>query len=185
MLYKLLETPHDRAGIVIRLALGMVVFPHGAQKLLGWFGGPGADEALAGSDLPLVFALITYTEFFGSVGLITGLFTRACALGIGIVTAGGFFVALSGNPNTGGFEYHILALGLALALVIRGGGAWSLDRHLTSATRAPWLEDRGGAAGTGRAFPRAALDRRSGAPTLVGAGRHVRRERAVAPDRAR
>ncbi|WP_223860350.1 DoxX family protein [Spirosoma validum] len=92
--------------LIARLALSITVFPHGAQKLLGWFGGGGFEGTMEfltnGSGLPwLVALLVILIEFFGSLMLVIGIATRVVALGIlgnfiGIVLAShlhsGFFM---------------------------------------------------------------------------------------------
>jgi putative oxidoreductase len=131
------------ATLVLRLALGIVMFPHGAQKLLGWFGGRGFTAtmhgfAATGISAPFAFLNIV-AEFFGPLGLVTGLLTRVAAFGIGVVMVVaalrsnikyGFFMNWAGRLQGEGIEYHILALGIAVALLVTGGGAWSLDRIL-------------------------------------------------------
>lgn len=118
------------------------MFPHGAQKVLGWFGGHGFSatlDAFTGKmGIPLVFALLAIAaEFLGSLGLIVGLLTRVAALGITCVMLvatlmvhlqNGFFMNWFGNKQGEGFEYHLLAMAIGLALMIQGGGRWSLDR---------------------------------------------------------
>ena len=150
MFGKLLKTENDAAALVLRLGLGIVMFPHGAQKVLGWFGGYG----LAGTwgfmtqqlHIPAVFAALAITaEFAGSLGLIVGLLGRVAAFGIGVEmavaafvgghVANGFFMNWSGHQAGEGFEYHILVVTIALALVIKGSGALSLDRLLASRSR--------------------------------------------------
>lgn len=142
MLNKLLNTENDYGALVARLALGIVMFPHGAQKVLGWFGGHGFAGTMTffteTMGLPyLVALLVVLAEFFGSIGLIVGAVTRIAALGIGSVMLGaillvhlpnGFFMNWGGTQAGEGFEYHLLAIGLALILILRGGGALSLDR---------------------------------------------------------
>ena len=126
--------------LVLRLALAAVIFPHGAQKVLGWFGGPGLKGTLdffrkSGIPAPLAMLAIA-AEFLGPLGLATGLLTRVAALGIASVMIvaifrvhrqHGFFMNWYGNQGGEGFEYHLLALGLAVALIVVGAGAWSLD----------------------------------------------------------
>lgn len=153
MLRKVFETDADRGGLFLRLALAIVIFPHGAQKLLGWFGGFGLEGSLAyftGTlGIPLVFAwLAILAEFLGPLGLLSGLLTRVAAFGVGatmVVSAlfgllrddparaylpSGFFMNWFGQRQGEGLEFHILASGLAVALTIRGAGALSLDRWL-------------------------------------------------------
>ena len=143
MLKRLLTTSDDRVLLVLRLILGLVMFPHGAQKLVGWFGGygfSGTMEFMTGMGMPaLVAFLVIMGESFGAIGLIAGFMTRFCAFGILLIMAGaiglvhfkfGFFMNWSGQGAGEGYEYHLLAIGLALALLIRGGGAWSVDRAI-------------------------------------------------------
>lgn len=146
MLNKLLSTENDYGMLAVRLALGIVMFPHGAQKVFGWFGGNGFAGTMnfftESMGLPYLLALlVVLAEFLGSLGLIVGALTRVAALGIGSVMVGaifmvhlpnGFFMNWSGNQAGEGFEYHILALGMALALIIRGAGAFSVDRSLST-----------------------------------------------------
>jgi putative oxidoreductase len=144
MLWGLLQTRNDVVPLVLRLILGIVMFAHGAQKMLGWFGGPGFQDTITGMQAqgipPFLTVLVVIAEFFGSLGLIAGFLTRLSALGIGTVMIGaiflahlpfGFFMNWGGTQKGEGFEYHLLAIGLALALIIRGGGAWSLDYLLS------------------------------------------------------
>lgn len=145
MLNKLFASQDDLSATVLRVTLGLVIFPHGAQKLLGWFGGYGFTGTMhhftGNMGIPYFFALLAIAaESFGALGLIVGLATRVAALGVGI-TIGvaafmahvqhGFFMNWFGKQAGEGFEYHLLVVGMALALVIRGGGKWSLDRLLS------------------------------------------------------
>lgn len=134
----------DLLTLMLRLALGIVILPHGAQKLLGWFGGYGFKGTMGyftqTLGIPYALGLLAIAaESFGALALIGGLLTRPAALGIGIVllTAAllihrphGFFINWFGNQRGEGYEYFILAVGIAAVLVITGGGAWSLDRAL-------------------------------------------------------
>jgi putative oxidoreductase len=143
MFRKLLATDNDPATIVLRLALGIVIFPHGAQKVLGWFGGGGFSATIdffRQMGMPAILTvLVMMAEFLGSLGLIFGFLTRISALGIGMVMTGamfmvhwqnGFFMNWMGQQQGEGFEYHLLAIGLALAVLIKGGGRWSVDGAL-------------------------------------------------------
>jgi putative oxidoreductase len=131
--------------LVLRLALGGVMLPHGLQKALGLFGGQGFSATVDFFEKnlqvpPYLTWLVIAAETLGSLGLIFGLATRLCALGVLAVMAGavwmvhldnGFFMNWNATPQQGeGFEYHILAMGMATALVILGGGYYSLDRML-------------------------------------------------------
>lgn len=145
---KLLATNSNNwAALIVRLTLGIVIFPHGAQKLLGWFGGYGFNGTmgfLTGmAHLPWVLAiLVILIEFLGALFLIFGFATRLAAFGmlanfIGIVVTShlknGFFMNWSNTPGVGqGFEYHLLVIGISIALLIAGGGKASLDATLTS-----------------------------------------------------
>lgn len=141
-MFKMLFSTHDDvAPLVMRVMLGVVMFPHGAQKVLGWFGGHGLDGTLnfftQSMGIPLVFALLVIAaEFLGALGLIVGFLTRFAAFGVACVMAGaifmahwqnGFFMNWSGQQAGEGFEYHLLALALAIALIITGGGKASAD----------------------------------------------------------
>jgi putative oxidoreductase len=140
-LYSLFQTGRAYSTLLLRLTLGAVFFPHGAQKVLGWFGGYGFTGTMGfftgTMHIPAVFAFLAIAaEFAGSIGLILGLGTRIAALGIlstmvvAIATVHaqfGFFMNWAGTQKGEGFEYHLLAIGIALALIIRGGGKWSAD----------------------------------------------------------
>jgi putative oxidoreductase len=144
MIKKLLETDGNISGTILRVALGAVIFPHGAQKLLGLFGGAGFSASLkwfeSTLNIPFIFALLAIlAESLGAVALITGFLTRVAALGIAVdmIVAVylvhwkvGFFMNWMGNQKGEGFEYHILAVGIALALLVKGGGLWSIDRAI-------------------------------------------------------
>lgn len=139
-----LRTNDDFTPLIARLTLGVVMFPHGAQKALGWFGGFGFSGTMhfftTQMHIPAVLAFCAIAaEFAGSIGLVIGLLSRVCALAIAVnmVVAivlvhapNGFFMNWYGNQKGEGFEYHLLALGLALAVVQAGGGRWSVDRML-------------------------------------------------------
>jgi putative oxidoreductase len=140
MFRKFFGTGSDLTPVFQRLALALVIFPHGAQKVLGWFGGYGFDGTLAyftGQGLPAPVVLLVFAaEFLGPLGLVTGFLTRLSALGIGLVMLGatltvhlpnGFFMNWMGAQAGEGFEYHLLALALAIPLVVNGAGRWSLD----------------------------------------------------------
>ena len=145
MIKKLLGTNDDIAAFVLRVLLGVVMLAHGAQKLLGWFGGFGFSGTMGfftgTMGIPAVFAfLVIMSEFFGSLALITGAITRLAAFGAGCVMLGatlmvhlpyGFFMNWAGKQQGEGFEFHLLAMAIAVALMIKGGGRWSIDGLLT------------------------------------------------------
>jgi len=144
MLRKLLATENDVGLLILRLGLGVVMLPHGLQKTLGLFGGYG----FAGTygfftdkmGVPgMAAVLVILAESLGALGLILGFLTRLGALGIGMVMAGavamvhwpnGFFMNWAGSQAGEGFEYHLLAIAIALVLLIKGGGAASIDRQI-------------------------------------------------------
>ena len=140
-LHLLLKTDNSTAPLLARLTLGLVMFPHGAQKALGWFGGYGFDGTMGhftgALHIPAVFAFLAIAaEFAGSIGLITGFLSRVSALGIGVTmavaifmghAANGFFMNWYGTQKGEGFEYHLLAIGLALVVLVAGGGKASVD----------------------------------------------------------
>jgi putative oxidoreductase len=143
MLNKFFRTEDDSALLVARLALGIVFLPHGLQKLLGLFGGMGFSETMGTfvqQGMPSIIAfLIIIGESFGSVGLIIGFLSRLGAFGISLIMLGaifmvhlpnGFFMNWFGTKQGEGFEYHLLALGLGLVVLVGGGGKWSIDRLL-------------------------------------------------------
>ena len=144
MLKRLLQTTDDPVLTIIRLMLGLVFFAHGAQKMLGWFGGYGFSGTLSAfstSGMPIPLALfVILTEFLGSVALIFGAFARVASGAIALLMVGaitmvhahfGFYMNWFGQQKGEGFEYHLLAIGLALAVLVRGAGAFSIDGLLS------------------------------------------------------
>jgi putative oxidoreductase len=144
MLKRLMSTSNDVSFTILRLVLGVVFFAHGAQKMLGWFGGFGFHATMGffshmGMPAPIAF-LVICVEFFGGLGLIVGLLTRIPALGIAVEMVGaifmvhmpnGFFMNWMGTQKGEGFEYHLLAIAIAAVLLLRGAGAYSVDRAIT------------------------------------------------------
>jgi putative oxidoreductase len=145
MLQKISQTNNNKSATFLRVALGLVLFPHGAQKLLGWFGGfgfTGTMNYFTGTlHLPWIIALLVILiEFIGSLMLITGTATRVAALliivnFIGVILtahlANGFFINWLGNQMGEGYEYHLLIIGMAASLLISGAGSFSVDRLIT------------------------------------------------------
>jgi putative oxidoreductase len=140
----LIQTADDRTAALLRVALGAVMLPHGLQKAFGWFGGGGLggtigyfEQVLA---VPAVLTvLVIVAESAGALALILGFLSRFAAAGIVLIMAGavflvhgqnGFFMNWGGTAAGEGFEYHILAAAMAVAVAIKGGGAWSVDRLL-------------------------------------------------------
>lgn len=145
MLKKIMQTGDDWGAFLARLALAIVFFPHGAQKVLGWFGGPGFSATLGafgqmGMPAPVTLLIIA-AEFLGAIGLFFGLLGRVAALGIlGLMLGAialvhrhfGFFMNWWGTQKGEGYEYHLLAIALALVVLIKGSGRWSVDRALSN-----------------------------------------------------
>ena len=145
MFRKLISTSDDFTLTVVRLVLGVVFFAHGAQKMLGWFGGYGFHGTMGfftqmmHVPAPLAFLAIC-AEFFGGLGLLVGLLSRVAAFGISVNMLvaiftvhihNGFFANWTGQQKGEGFEYHLLALALLLVVMIKGAGALSIDRALS------------------------------------------------------
>lgn len=137
----LTNTNDSAAPLFLRVALGIMMFPHGAQKLLGWFGGYGFNGSMGyftGTvGTPWVVGLLVILgEFFGSLLLIAGLGTRFAAASLVLIMLGaawqhranGFFMNWFGSQKGEGIEFFVLAVGIGLALVTLGGGKWSVDR---------------------------------------------------------
>jgi len=126
------------APLMLRIPLGLIFMAHGSQKLLGLFGGQGLTATLKNFEvkmgIPPIFTLLAIlAEFGGGFGVLTGFLTRLSAAGISAVMmvaiykvhwGHGFFLNSSGN----GIEYNLALLGMALYLLISGGGRWCLDR---------------------------------------------------------
>lgn len=135
---------NDWTGLILRLSVGLILFPHGAQKLLGWFGGYGFSGTMnyfTGTvHLPwlIAFAVIVI-ESFGSLFLVAGLGSRLWAIAVIVLMLGiifsshlqnGFFMNWFGNQKGEGYEFHLLLIGLCLAVVLNGSGRLSFDKLL-------------------------------------------------------
>lgn len=146
MVSRLLETADDVSFLLLRITVGMVILPHGLQKLLGWFGGHGIGKTIEDFGewfgFPMfITLLVILAESVGAFSLILGLASRVASFSIGLVMLGaiyfvtgrwGFFMNWYTEQRGEGFEYHILVLGITIVLMIRGGGKWSVDRWLAS-----------------------------------------------------
>jgi putative oxidoreductase len=146
MFKKLLTTSNESGLLVIRLVLAIMIFAHGAQKLLGWWGGYGFEGTMGfftqTMGIPWIFGFAAIiTEFFGGILLALGMFSRLWAAAIGVVMAvavftvhlpNGFFMNWGGSQKGEGIEFFILAIGIAAALVIQGGGKWAVDNLLAN-----------------------------------------------------
>jgi putative oxidoreductase len=141
MLHRLIHTRHDHLLTLLRICLGVIFFAHGAQKVLGWWGGHGYAATMNSfttqMGIPAALAFLSVmAEFLGGIGLVFGLLTRVAAFGIATVMAvaiflvhapNGLFMNWQGTQGGEGFEYHLLAIAIALTLVARGAGAYSVD----------------------------------------------------------
>jgi putative oxidoreductase len=143
----LLRTDDSLPLMIVRLALGIVILPHGLQKTLGLFGGPGYSGTMAmftSQGMPAALAfLVILGESAGSLGLIVGFLSRIAGFGISCIMLGaiamvhwpnGLFMNWSGKQAGEGFEFHILALGIALAVLVGGGGKSSVDRAIVESS---------------------------------------------------
>jgi putative oxidoreductase len=151
MLRRFFDTNHSWVLLVQRVVLGVVMLPHGLQKLFGSFGGFGFDGTMAfftdHLGIPALLALLVIlAESIGALALVLGAGTRLAAVGILATMLGaiflshapnGFFMNWSGTQAGEGFEFHLLALALALPLVIQGGGYLSVDRALARKLTGP------------------------------------------------
>jgi putative oxidoreductase len=140
MLSKIFKTNPDIVPAIIRLVVGVLFFYHGAQKMLGWWGGPGFSammHAFESQGVPAVFAFLAIAaEFFGGIGLIAGFLSRIAAFGItvnmivAIMTVhlqNGLSMNWSGQQKGEGFEYHLLVLAITISIMLVGAGAFSVD----------------------------------------------------------
>ena len=148
-LQRLTATRDDVVPAILRVTLGGVILAHGLQKVFGWFGGYGIDGTMSffasiGMPAPLG-ALVILSDFVGSLLLVVGLATRFSAAAAGLVMAGavllvhlpnGFFMNWGGAPHGEGYEFHLLAMAMAVSLVIACGGRRSLDGWLAGRLRA-------------------------------------------------
>jgi putative oxidoreductase len=146
MFRKLLATSNDWTLTLLRLVMGLVFFAHGAQKALGWFGGYGFSATMGFftqmMHIPAPFAVLAIcAEFLGGLGLIFGALSRIAAFGIAVnMTVAvllvhsqfGLFMNWTGQQKGEGFEFHLLALVIAIVLIVRGGGAYSVDQALST-----------------------------------------------------
>jgi putative oxidoreductase len=137
------------SSLIVRVMLGVVMLPHGAQKLLGWFGGFGFAGTMGffteQMHVPAALAfLVIMGESFGALGLIVGFLTRFSAFGMLCIMLGaifmvhlpnGFFMNWFGKQAGEGFEYHLLVIGMSVALLIAGGGKWSVDGAIAKKLR--------------------------------------------------
>jgi putative oxidoreductase len=141
---------HDTWSLtILRVFLGLVMLPHGAQKLFGWFGGTGPAAFMQYfenvSGLPGWLGwLVIIIEIVGAFCLLLGFWVRLWGLAFlglftGIILAlqlpNGFFMNWSGNQSGEGYEYHLLVIGMAWALAVGGAGKCSIDQRMASQGR--------------------------------------------------
>lgn len=140
----MLSTDNSWTAFILRLTLGLVLFPHAAQKLFGWFDGPGLQGEIAYMtshvNLPMFLAISAIAvECLGTFFILLGFLTRLTSIAIFFLFIGmivvdhaahGFFMNWFGKMPAGaeGFEYHLLVLGICLALILQGGGRYALDK---------------------------------------------------------
>lgn len=143
MLKKLIKTEDLLILFIARITLGIVIFPHGAQKILGIWGGHGLQPVMDAFQqwfgIPsFITALVAFAEFFGMIAIALGLFSRFMAGSFILVMLGAiyyvvhdhFFMNWYSEQRGEGFEFHLLAIGLSLIIVIGGSGKYSIDRWL-------------------------------------------------------
>lgn len=143
LFHTVFSTGDSYASLFLRLTLGLMILPHGLQKTVGSFGGYGFKGTmgyLTGTvGAPWIFAFLAImVESVGAVMLLAGVGTRIAALGmVGVMLvaaaqhrSNGFFMNWHGSQKGEGIEFHLLAIGMALALLTLGGGAWSIDALL-------------------------------------------------------
>ncbi len=141
--HRVVDTDATLAGAIARLTLGLVMLPHALQKAFGWFGGngfTGTFNAFVAQGIPGPIAVfVIFGEIFGALALVLGALTRIGAVVIAAIMLGaialvhlpnGLFMNWSGTQRGEGFEYHLLAIGLALVSLLLGGGKASVDRGL-------------------------------------------------------
>lgn len=139
----LFKTDRSTSPVLVRLFLAAVIFPHGAQKLLGWFNGYGFEGTMnyftVTEGLPwLVGFVVIIVEFFGPLALLFGFAVRFWSLANAVVMTGiiitnfnqHFFMNWDGTQKTEGFEFFLLTIGMSVALVISGAGKYSIDAWL-------------------------------------------------------
>jgi putative oxidoreductase len=157
LIVRMLSTTPDMHLLILRVVLGLIFFAHGAQKVFGWFGGPGYGPIMqwfTSQHIPMLLAWLAITaEFVGGLTLTFGFLARLSAFGIVVnmvvatLTIGlpnGLFMNWFGNQKSEGIEFYLLAIVIGMTIVLQGAGPWSIDRAV-----ARWLD-----------FPQAHLEAR-------------------------
>ena len=144
MIQKLLQTDADYVCTFLRTIAGIIIFPYGMQKLLGWFDGVGIKGTLEQMTVRKITQfigwLIIIGQSLGSIALIFGFLGRIAAGGLFIIFVGALIVHLPdgwsmnwfGTKKGEGIEYHVLLLSLLLIVIVRGSGAMSIDCWLSA-----------------------------------------------------
>ncbi|MBS0031327.1 DoxX family protein [Chitinophaga sp. 22321] len=144
MFKRLLQTDNSLTAFIVRITVALVILPHGAQKLLGMFGGYGFKATMnyfTSSGTPAILAfLVILTESIGALLILFGFTTRLWAAMLTVIMlvamnmhkANGFFMNWGGTQAGEGFEYHLLVIGICIALIIKGAGRWSVDGQLSN-----------------------------------------------------
>lgn len=140
LLNKIVQSEAGLAALVLRVPVGLILAAHGAQKLFGWFGGNGLAGTAQwlssmGMEPGLLMAVLAGSaEFFGGLALILGLLTRPAALFAAFTMLMAIFSVHIGNglfAADGGYEYALVLMVALLALVVQGGGYFSIDKTLS------------------------------------------------------
>jgi len=145
-LKRIVSTDDSLSAAITRIVLGLAILPHGLQKTIGLFGGYGFSGSMGfftGTlGMPWIIALLVILgESLGAISLILGFLTRFCAASLAVIMLGaismahwqnGFFMNWGGDQKGEGVEYHVLVIGMALALVVSGAGRWSVDRKISA-----------------------------------------------------
>ncbi|KAB2918203.1 MAG: DoxX family protein [Bacteroidetes bacterium] len=149
MMEQFFSSQNNWAGLLLRVTIAVVLFPHGAQKLLGWFGGFGFDGTMQyftqTVKLPYIIGLLVILiEFFAPIALVLGVGSKILAAVIAILFVGimltshlnfGFFMNWMGNQAGEGLEYFLLAIGASLALMLNGSGKFAIDNMIVAALK--------------------------------------------------
>lgn len=149
MMEQFFSSQNNWAGLLLRITIAVVLFPHGAQKLLGWFGGYGFDGTMQyftqTVKLPYIIGLLVILiEFFAPIALLIGVGSKILAAAVAILFFGimvtshlnfGFFMNWFGNQAGEGLEYFLLAIGACLALMFNGSGKFAIDNLIISALK--------------------------------------------------
>lgn len=144
IIQRIIQTNDNWGQLIARFTIGLVLFPHGAQKMLGLFGGPGFTLTLNvltnQMQLPWIVAvLVILVEFFGSIFLIIGFASRVWSLAIAFLFIGiiftaqiehGFFMNWFGIQKGEGYEYSLLIIGIAISTLVNGSGRFSIDNKI-------------------------------------------------------